>query len=149
MPVGLGDDDQCIEDDFTAWYTVKSLPSACVMRFYVVLPWLNARKIFHCKWQSLYRRELVWPELDQLLRDEDDTTVSTPYTAAILEYRVVYHDSADAPTFNKSLSTTNGHAVVDAQHPCRCMLIDFLDILPAYFRELVSIILESYQISPA
>ncbi|KAI4376814.1 hypothetical protein MLD38_014530 [Melastoma candidum] len=83
VPVGLGDDDQCIEDDFSAW------------------------------------RELVWPELDLLLRDEDDTTVSTPYTAAILEYRVVYHDSANAPAINKSLSTSNGHAVIDAQHPCR------------------------------
>ncbi|KAI4381116.1 hypothetical protein MLD38_007224 [Melastoma candidum] len=83
VPVGLGDDDQCIEDDFSAW------------------------------------RELVWPELDQLLRDEDDTTVSTPYTAAILEYRVEYHDSANAPAIDKNLSTSKGHAVIDAQHPCR------------------------------
>ncbi|KAI4377231.1 hypothetical protein MLD38_014896 [Melastoma candidum] len=83
VPVGLGDDDQCIEDDFTAW------------------------------------RELVWPELDQLLRDEDDTTVSTPYTAAILEYRVVIHESVDAPVLSKSLSSANGHAIIDAQHPCR------------------------------
>ncbi|KAF3452785.1 hypothetical protein FNV43_RR03218 [Rhamnella rubrinervis] len=84
VPVGLGDDDQCIEDDFTAW------------------------------------RELVWPELDQLLRDEDDTTtVSTPYTAAVLEYRVVFHDPIDAAQEDSSWSKANGHAVYDAQHPCR------------------------------
>lgn len=84
VPVGLGDDDQCIEDDFTAW------------------------------------RELVWPELDQLLRDEDDpTTVTTPYTAAVLEYRVVFHDGADASVDEKSWANANGHAVFDAQHPCR------------------------------
>ncbi|XVF34210.1 hypothetical protein REPUB_Repub18cG0039300 [Reevesia pubescens] len=84
VPVGLGDDDQCIEDDFTAW------------------------------------RELVWPELDQLLRDEDDaTTVSTPYTAAVLEYRVVFYDPADAPLEDKNWSNANGHTIYDAQHPCR------------------------------
>ncbi|XP_004296434.1 PREDICTED: NADPH--cytochrome P450 reductase 2 [Fragaria vesca subsp. vesca] len=85
VPVGLGDDDQCIEDDFTAW------------------------------------RELMWPELDQLLRDEDDATTPacTPYTAAVLEYRVVFNDTADASVEDKSWNNVNGHAVIDAQHPCR------------------------------
>ncbi|XP_021276240.1 NADPH--cytochrome P450 reductase 2 [Herrania umbratica] len=84
VPVGLGDDDQCIEDDFTAW------------------------------------RELVWPELDQLLRDEDDArTVSTPYTAAVSEYRVVFYDPADAPVEDENRSNANGHTIYDAQHPCR------------------------------
>ncbi|XVE98765.1 hypothetical protein REPUB_Repub03eG0137000 [Reevesia pubescens] len=84
VPVGLGDDDQCIEDDFTAW------------------------------------RELVWPELDQLLRDEDDTTtVSTPYTAVVLEYRVVFYDPVDASLGDRNWSNANGHTIYDAQHPCR------------------------------
>ncbi|GMJ01477.1 P450 reductase 2 [Hibiscus trionum] len=88
VPVGLGDDDQCIEDDFTAW------------------------------------RELVWPELDQLLRDEDDaTTVSTPYTAAVLEYRVVIYDPENAPVEDKNWSNANGHTIYDAQHPCRSNVV--------------------------
>ncbi|KAL2480920.1 NADPH--Cytochrome [Abeliophyllum distichum] len=83
VQVGLGDDDQCIEDDFAAW------------------------------------RELVWPELDQLLRDDDDATVATPYTAAVLEYRVVFHDKPEASVLENGSIHANGHAVYDAQHPCR------------------------------
>nr|BBA60202.1 NADPH-cytochrome P450 reductase [Perilla frutescens var. hirtella] len=85
VSVGLGDDDQCIEDDFSAW------------------------------------RENVWPELDKMLRDEDDATVSTPYTAAVLEYRVVFHDQSDGLSSENSLANghANGIAAYDAQHPCR------------------------------
>ncbi|CAL9203478.1 unnamed protein product [Musa hybrid cultivar] len=84
LSVGLGDDDQCIEDDFSAW------------------------------------RELLWPELDQLLRDEDNVSgASTPYTVAIPEYRVVFINREDVANLEKSWSLANGHAVHDMQHPCR------------------------------
>ncbi|XP_023003426.1 NADPH--cytochrome P450 reductase-like [Cucurbita maxima] len=87
VKVGLGDDDQCIEDDFTAW------------------------------------RELLWPELDQLLRDEDDATaVTTPYRAAVSEYRVVFHDQEDVAAENNWINA-NGHAVYDAQHPFRSNVV--------------------------
>nr|WPE13583.1 CPR2 [Aconitum vilmorinianum] len=84
VSVGLGDDDQCIEDDFTSW------------------------------------REMVWPELDKLLMDEDDVaTVSTPYTAAVPEYRIVFHDSSDTLAQDKSWSHANGNTIPDSQHPSR------------------------------
>uniref|UniRef100_A0A0A7AD30 NADPH--cytochrome P450 reductase n=1 Tax=Gentiana crassa subsp. rigescens TaxID=3097545 RepID=A0A0A7AD30_9GENT len=83
IPFGLGDDDQCIEDDFSAW------------------------------------RDQLWPELDNILRDEESTpAVATPYTAAILEYRVVIHDSSAGLHENKQLNMMNGNASYDIQHPC-------------------------------
>lgn len=76
----------------------------------------------------------MWPELDQLLRDEDDTTVATPYTAAVSEYRVVIHEKPDL--FSEDYSQTNGHTVHDAQHPVRYHTI--LNFLSLYFNIITS-----------
>lgn len=64
----------------------------------------------------------MWPELDSLLHDEDDaTTATTPYTAAVLEYRVEFHDQPEELTSENGLANghANGNASYDAQHPCR------------------------------
>lgn len=64
----------------------------------------------------------MWPELDQLLRDEEDGAIATPYTAAVLEYRVVFHDQTDSSLLDTTFSMSNGHATYDAQHPCRYLI---------------------------
>ncbi|KAI3895827.1 hypothetical protein MKW98_025618 [Papaver atlanticum] len=87
VQVGLGDDDQCIEDDFTAW------------------------------------RELLWTELDQLLKDEDAApSVATPYIATVPEYRVVIRDTTVASLEDKHINTVNGDVAFDILHPCRAIV---------------------------
>eukprot|EP00250_Pteridium_aquilinum_P011857 c20352_g2_i1 orf=672-2720(-) len=82
---GLGDDDQCIEDDFAAW------------------------------------REELWVSLDPLLIDANCATpaVTTPYTAAIPEYRVVIHESDMEVREETYEAKMNGNVVHDINHPCR------------------------------
>ncbi|TKY63297.1 NADPH--cytochrome P450 reductase [Spatholobus suberectus] len=86
VPVGLGDNDQCIEDDFSA-----------------------------CK--------ELWPALDQLLRDEEDTIGSIPYIAAVLEYWVVIHDPLEASIDKEKWHNVNDQAIVGAQHPFRANVV--------------------------
>lgn len=62
----------------------------------------------------------MWPELDQLLRGDDDASgATTPYVAVIPEYRVVFINHEDVAHLEKSWSFANGHAIHDIQHPCR------------------------------
>ncbi|KAG6523924.1 hypothetical protein ZIOFF_013812 [Zingiber officinale] len=96
VQVGLGDDDQGIEDDFSAW------------------------------------RELLWSELDKLLQDENEIGASTPYTAAIPEYRVVFVKLEEVPYLDKSLNFANGHAIHDIQHPCSQMYMNAYSVMPKF-----------------
>lgn len=101
--------------------------SLCLMLLYnIIIHWKGLLYLNIVLWpistcsSPFFRKELVWPELDQLLRDEDDVSgASTPYQAAIPEYRVVFIDSADASFMEKNGNLANGHAVHDIQHPCR------------------------------
>ncbi|ONK66867.1 uncharacterized protein A4U43_C06F12850 [Asparagus officinalis] len=68
---------------------------------------------------SLEKKEQLWPELDQLLRDQDDVSgASTTYTAAVPEYKIVFVDSEATSHLEKKRSLANGHAVHDIHHPC-------------------------------
>ena len=132
VQVGLGDDDQGIEDDFSAWYVVSANFYAChpnfnvgycyflVFYFFSLLPIIIS--LLLCGIWNInctFRRELLWPELDKLLQDENETCASTPYIAAIPEYQVVFVKPEEVPYLDKSLSFANGHAIHDIQHPCR------------------------------
>lgn len=86
LECGLGDDDQCIEDDFTAW------------------------------------KEKLWPELDALLKDPEDTTASTPktpYHAAVAEYRTVTYEAGTKLHVEEYAAKKTGQAGYDTLHPCK------------------------------
>ncbi|KAM3361049.1 hypothetical protein P3S68_015903 [Capsicum galapagoense] len=81
VPVGLGDDDQCIEDNFSTW------------------------------------QEQLWPELDQILRSENDaSSATTPYITAIPKYRLVIHDTTMSLE-DKHTIMANGNSTYDIHHP--------------------------------
>lgn len=117
--MGLGDDDQCIEDDFTAWYVIIQVDMNILDQHSISMLMFQAILL---PYDLYFRKEELWPALDQLLRDEDDATVATPYTASVLEYRVVIRDQLDATVDEKKQLNGNGHAVVDAHHPVRCSI---------------------------
>ncbi|KAF9626609.1 hypothetical protein IFM89_036470, partial [Coptis chinensis] len=53
----------------------------------------------------------------------DTTSVSTLYTAAVLEYWVVFHAISDAAAQDKNWSKANGHTTPDIHHPCRANVV--------------------------
>jgi len=59
--------------------------------------------------------------LDQLLRNEDDkSNPTTPYTAAVPEYRIVFMEPSNVSHLDKMTSLSNGHSVHDIHNPYRC-----------------------------
>lgn len=86
VEVGLGDDDQSIEDDFAAW------------------------------------KEKLWPELDVLLKDPEDSQATTPktaYLAAVAEYRTVIYEPGTKLHVEEYSGKKIGQAAYDAVHPCK------------------------------
>nr|UTS77797.1 cytochrome P450 oxidoreductase 2 [Ginkgo biloba] len=69
-------------------------------------------------------REQLWPELDALIRDEDDEpTCSTPYTATIPKYRLVIHDKNAVINGEPYAPRRNGEAIFDVHHPYRTSVL--------------------------
>ncbi|KAL0873398.1 hypothetical protein Bca101_023103 [Brassica carinata] len=115
IEVGLGDDDQSIEDDFNACIEMEASGLALISGV------RSERLSDLCSVLFIrsFRKESLWPELDKLLRSEDDTSVATPYTAAIPEYRVVIHDPSFISEKSMDSSVANGNAAIDIHHPRR------------------------------
>ena len=69
----------------------------------------------------------LWASLDPILLDGNTITpvTTTSYTAAILEYRVVVHGPGTKMHEEAYEAKMNGHAVHDANHPCRYSLLGF------------------------
>ncbi|GJU61432.1 hypothetical protein Tco_1243267 [Tanacetum coccineum] len=79
--VGLHVDDYAVEDDE---YEEKLKKES--IAFFFLATYRVIAKVVDDKLVEQGRKELVWPELDQLLHDEDDTSVATPYTDDVAEY---------------------------------------------------------------
>jgi hypothetical protein len=100
------------------FFQVENLSLDCFSVIYNALPELCC----------VLRKEALWPELDRLLRDENDVSAGTTYTAAIPEYRVEFMKPEEAAHLERNFSLSNGHAVHDAQHPCRYKSLFFLHV---------------------
>ncbi len=62
----------------------------------------------------------MWPELDGLLRDEEDgPAAALPYKVAVPEYRVVMWESGIKLWEDTYAPKLNGQAIYDVNHPCR------------------------------
>lgn len=71
----------------------------------------------------LYRKKLVWLELDKIFRDDDDkdkSTKSTTYTATVPEYHVLFIKPDNSKNLDDTIcNLAKVHASFDIQHPCR------------------------------
>ncbi|KAL8506098.1 hypothetical protein ACS0TY_017089 [Phlomoides rotata] len=69
-------------------------------------------------------------------KSEADATVTTPYTAAVLEYRVTFYEQTNGLITENSFANghANGNTVYDAQHPCRSNIVVRKELHTILFR---------------
>jgi NADPH-ferrihemoprotein reductase len=72
------------------------------------------------KFWNFSRKEKLWPELDGLLRDEEDgPAAAVSYKVAVPEYRVVMWESGTKIWEHTDSLQRNGQVIYDVTHPCR------------------------------